>query len=222
MTPTTSAKNRREIDAGEFLTTIGDGRKVVTFLKSQAIFTQGDAADAVFYIQEGQVRHNVMSKFGKEAALGISSEKEFFGDGCRAGQPLRSGSVTATTACRLLQIDNDAMTRALHRVRGLSDLYIGCLLARNIRYQEALLDQLFGSSEKRLARILLLQARFGEEGAPAAVIPKVSDKTLADMAGTTLLRVRDFMNKFGKLGFLTFSESGLQVHSSLLNVVLHD
>ena len=205
-----------------FLATIGAGRKVVAFPKKQAVFAQGDAADAVFYIQEGKVRLTVVSKIGKEATLGILNEGEFFGEGSLAGQPLRMGSATAMTDCELLRIDKKAMMEALHREHEFSDMFVAYLLARNIRYEEDLVDQLFNSSEKRLARILLLLAHFGKEGVPETVIPKISQETLADMIGTTRSRVSFFMNRFRKLGFVDYGEGGLQVHSSLLNIVLHD
>jgi CRP-like cAMP-binding protein len=216
------AENNRNFDRKKFLATIGEGRKVVAFPKKQTIFTQGDAADAVFYIQKGKVRLTVVSKVGKEATLGILSEGEFFGEGSLAGQLLRMGSATAMTDCELLRIDRKAMMLALHREHTFSDLFVAYLLARNIRYEEDLVDQLFNSSEKRLARILLLLARFGKEGVPETVIPKISQETLAEMIGTTRSRVSFFMNRFRKLGFLDYGRSGLHVHSSLLNVVLHD
>jgi CRP/FNR family transcriptional regulator, cyclic AMP receptor protein len=223
MAPTVRAKKKRAFDPREFLATIGEGRKVVPFPKKQAIFAQGDAADSIFYIQEGKVRLTVVSEVGKEATLGILGEGDFFGEGGLAGQPLRMGSATAMTDCELLQIDKKAMMLALHREHTFSDLFVAYLLARNIRYEEDLVDQLFNSSEKRLARILLLLAHFGKEGVPETVIPKISQETLADMIGTTRSRVSFFMNKFRKLGFVNYNGgSGLQVHSSLLNVVLHD
>jgi CRP-like cAMP-binding protein len=222
MAPSVPAKGKNDFDPKKFLATIGEGRKVVAFPKKQTIFTQGDAAAAIFYIQEGKVRLSVVSETGKEATLGILSEGEFFGEGGLAGQPLRMGSATAMTDCQLLQIDNKAMTLALHREHAFSDLFVAYLLTRNIRYEEDLVDQLFNSSEKRLARILLLLAHFGKEGVPQTVIPKISQETLAEMIGTTRSRVSFFMNRFRKLGFVGYGESGLQVHSSLLNVVLHD
>ncbi len=194
----------------------------MSFPKKQIIFTQGDAADAVFYIQEGKVRLTVVSQIGKEATLGILNDGEFFGEGGLAGQPFRMGSATAMTDCELLRIDKKAMMLALHREHTFSDLFVGYLLARNIRYEEDLVDQLFNSSEKRLARILLLLAQFGKEGMPQTVIPKISQETLAEMVGTTRSRVSFFMNRFRKLGFVDYGGSDLQVDSSLLNVVLHD
>ena len=222
MAPTVLAKKERDFDPKKFLATIGEGRKVVAFPKKQTIFTQGDAADAVFYIQEGKVRLSVVSKIGKEATLAILNEGEFFGEGGLAGQPLRMGSATALTDCELLRIDKQAMMFALRREHTFSDLFVAYLLARNIRYEEDLVDQLFNSSEKRLARILLLLAHFGKEGVPETVIPQISQETLGEMIGTTRSRVSFFMNRFRKLGFVDYGESGLQVHSSLLNVVLHD
>jgi CRP-like cAMP-binding protein len=217
------SKRKIAFDVKKFLATIGEGRKVAAFPKKETIFAQGDAADAVFYIQEGKVRLSVVSKIGKEATLGILSEGDFFGEGGLAGQPLRMGSATAMTDCELLQIDKAAMMLALHREHTFSDLFVAYLLARNIRYEEDLVDQLFNSSEKRLARILLLLAHFGKEGVPETVIPKISQETLAEMIGTTRSRVSFFMNRFRKLGFVNYNGgSGLQVHSSLLNIVLHD
>ena len=220
--PTAPAKKKLDFDPRKFLATIGEGRKVVNFPRKQTIFAQGDAADAVFYIQEGKVRLTVVSKVGKEATLGILSEEEFFGEGSLAGQSLRMGSATAMMDCELLRIDKKAMMLALHREHAFSDLFVAYLLARNIRYEEDLVDQLFNSSEKRLARILLLLAHFGKEGVPETVIPKISQETLADMIGTTRSRVSFFMNRFRELGLVEYDENGIQVHSSLLNVLLHD
>ncbi len=220
--PTNLARKKRDFDPKEFLATIGDGRKVVAFSKKQTIFAQGDAADSVFYVQQGKVRLSVVSKVGKEASLGILSEGQFFGEGGLAGQALRMGSATAMTDCELLRIDKKAMMLALHREHKFSDLFVTYLLARNIRYEEDLVDQLFNSSEKRLARILLLLAHFGKDSAPDTVIPKISQESLAEMIGTTRSRVSFFMNRFRTLGFVDYGGDGLQVHSSLLNIVLHD
>jgi CRP/FNR family cyclic AMP-dependent transcriptional regulator len=221
-TQTVLAKKERDFDPKKFLATIGEGRELMDFPKEQVIFTQGDAADAVFYIREGKVRLTVVSKVGKEATLGILSEGGFFGEGGLAGQLLRTGSATSMTDCKLLQIDKKAMLLALHQEHTFSDLFVAFLLARNIRYEEDLVDQLFNSSEKRLARILLLLAHFGKEGAPQAVIPKISQEALAAMIGTTRPRVSFFMNRFRKLGFIDYGAAGLQIHSSLLSVVLDD
>ncbi len=189
--------------------------------RKQEIFAQGDIADAVFYVQTGKVKLTVVSKTGKEATVGILGGGDFFGEGSLAGQALRMGSATALTDCAVLRIDKKAMMEALHREHEFSDMFVGYLLARNIRYEEDLVDQLFNSSEKRLARILLLLARFGKEGVPEPVVPKISQETLAEMIGTTRARVSFFMNRFRKLGFIHYN-GGLQVHSSLLNIVLND
>ena len=217
----TAAKARRDFDPQAFLATISQGRKLVIFLKRQTIFAQGDSADAVFYLQTGKVKLTVVSKTGKEATIGILGEGNFFGEGSLAGQALRMGAATAMTDCAVLRIDKQAMMEALHRESAFSDMFVAYLLARNIRYEEDLVDQLFNSSEKRLARILLLLARFGKEGTPETVVPKISQEMLAEMIGTTRSRVSFFMNRFRKLGFIHYN-GGLQVHSSLLNVVLHD
>jgi CRP/FNR family transcriptional regulator, cyclic AMP receptor protein len=221
MNPTAATKKTGDFDPHIFLATIGEGRKFVLFPKKQIIFTQGDKADAVFYVQTGKVKLTVVSKSGKEAAIGILGERDFFGEGSLAGQVLRMGSATAMTDCAVLRIEKKAMMEALHREHEVSDMFVAYLLARNIRYEEDLVDQLFNSSEKRLARILLLLAHFGKEGKPETVIPKISQEALAEMIGTTRSRVSFFMNRFRKLGFIHYN-GGLQVHSSLLNVVLHD
>jgi CRP/FNR family transcriptional regulator, cyclic AMP receptor protein len=220
--PIKLAKKVRDFDPKEFLATIGEGRKVVTFPNRRTIFTQGDASDAVFYIQSGKVKLTVVSQSGKEATLGILSEGDFFGEGGLAGQVVRMGSATAMSECELMRIDKKAMMLALHREHAFSDMFVAYLLGRNIRYEADLVDQLFNSSEKRLARTLLLLAQFGKEGAKETVIPKVSQEVLAEMIGTTRSRVSFFMNRFRKLGFVNYGESGLQVHNSLLSVVLHD
>jgi CRP/FNR family cyclic AMP-dependent transcriptional regulator len=224
MISATRAKKNRGFDPGTFLATIGEGRKNLTISRRQGIFSQGDAADAVFYIQAGKVRLTVVSKIGKEATIAILGEGNFFGEGSLAGQALRMGSAVAMTECNLLRIEKKAMMDALHREHAFSDMFVGYLLARNIRYEEDLVDQLFNSSEKRLARVLLMLAHFGKEGVET-VVPKISQETLAEMIGTTRSRVSFFMNRFRKLGFIHYAggvEGGLQVHSSLLNVVLHD
>src|ERR1700726_874111 len=221
MGPRAAAKKRRDFAPHAFLATIGKGRKIVSFLKKQTIFTQGDPADAVFHIQTGKVRLTVVSNDGKEATIGILGD-QFFGEGCLTGQPLRLCSATALTDCSVMRIDKKSMIEVLHREHEFSDMFVAYLLARNIRYEEDLVDQLFNSSEKRLARMLLLLAHFGKEGTPETVVPKISQETLAEMVGTTRARVSFFMNRFRKLGFVDYGESGLQVHSSLLNVVLHD
>ncbi len=215
------SKNGREFDPHAFLATIGEGRKAMLFPKKQTIFAQGDRADAVFYLQTGKVRLTVVSKTGKEATIGILSDGSFFGEGSLAGQLLRMGSAAAMTDCAVLRIDEKAMVDALHREHEFSDLFVAYLLARNVRYEEDLVDQLFNSSEKRLARVLLMLAHFGKDGVPETVIPKISQESLAEMIGTTRSRVSFFMNRFRKLGFIHYN-GGLEVHSSLLSVVLHD
>jgi len=205
-----------------FLSTIDGGRKIATFSKKQTIFVQGDPSDAVFYIQKGKVRLTVVSKTGKEATIGILNVGDFFGEGCLAGQPMRLCSATAMTDGSLMRIDKQSMIEVLHQEHAFSDMFVAYLLTRNIRYEEDLVDQLFNSSEKRLARMLLLLAHFGKDGVPQTVIPKMSQEALAEMIGTTRSRVSFFMNRFRKLGFVEYDGSGMQVHSSLLNVVLHD
>src|SRR5580692_5724955 len=220
-----TGKMKPEFHPTTLLATINDGHKNVAVAKKQTIFAQGDGADAVFYIQTGKVKLTVVSKTGREATIGMLREGNFFGEGALAGQAQRMGSAAAMTDCALLRIDKKAMMEALHREHAFSDLFVAYLLARNIRYEEDLVDQLFNSSEKRLARVLLLLAHFGKEGVPETVVPKISQETLAEMVGTTRSRVSFFMNRFRKLGFVDYSggiEGGLQVHSSLLNVVLHD
>jgi CRP-like cAMP-binding protein len=217
-----ATKKIRDFDPNTFLATIGKGRTIVSFQKKQTIFAQGSPADAVFHIQQGKVKLTVVSNNGKEATLGILSDGDFFGEGCLAGQALRMAAATAITDCDLLRIDKKAMIKVLHREHALSDMFVAYLLTRNIRYEEDLVDQLFNSSEKRLARILLLLAHFGKTGAPETVVPKISQETLAEMIGTTRSRVSFFMNRFRTLGFIDYGASGLQVHNSLLNIVLHD
>lgn len=212
---------RRTFDPDTFLSTIGEGRRGLHFNKKQIVFAQGDATDAVFYIQKGKIKLTVLSSNGREAVTGILGDGDFFGEGCLAGQLLRVGSAGAVTNCDLLRIDKQAMMQALHREHKMSDRFVAYLLARNIRYEEDLVDQLFNSSEKRLARILLLLAHFGEEGEPERIVPEINQTILAEMVGTTRSRVNFFMNRFRKLGFIHYN-GGLQVHTSLLNVVLHD
>jgi CRP/FNR family cyclic AMP-dependent transcriptional regulator len=219
--PHRNPKDGREFDPHAFLATIGEGRNAMLFPKKQTIFAQGDRADAVFYLQTGKAKLTVVSKTGKEATIGILSDGSFFGEGSLAGQPRRMGSATAMTDCAVLRIDKKAMVDALHREHEFSDLFVAYLLARNVRYEEDLVDQLFNSSEKRLARVLLMLAHFGKDGVPETVIPKISQESLAEMIGTTRSRVSFFMNRFRKLGFIHYN-GGLEVHSSLLSVVLHD
>jgi CRP/FNR family cyclic AMP-dependent transcriptional regulator len=212
-----SAKTRRSFDPKIFLSTIGDGRQMVSFRKKQIIFAQSDATDAVFVIQKGKVKLSAKSKAGKEATLGILSDKDFVGEDCLAGQPLRIASAIAMTDCDLLRIEKKAMMFSLHREQTLSDLLVAYLLVRNIRYQEDLIDQHCNSSEKRLARILLLLAK---KNTPDSVVPKLDQTTLAQMVGTTRSRISFFMNRFRSLGLIDYSDGrhGLQIHWSLLSL----
>lgn len=218
-----SAKKRSEFDPKAFLSTMDGGRKIATFSKKQTIFVQGDPCNAVFYIQKGKVRLTVVSKSGKVATTGILNEGDFFGEGVLSGQALRMFSATAMTDCCVMRIEKKSMMEVLHREHAFSDMFLKYLLTRNMRYEEDLIDQLFNSSEKRLARILLLLAHFGKEGVHETAIPNISQETLAEMIGTTRSRVSLFMNRFRKLGFIDYHGSdGVRVHSSLLNIVLHD
>jgi len=194
---------------------------LLTFPKRKMIFSQGDAADAVFYIQSGKVKLTVVSQQGKEAVIAILERGEFFGESCLAGQNIRPATVTTVEDSSIVRIDKDVMIRLLHDEPTFAEFFMSVLLVHNIRIQEDLVDQLFNSSEKRLARVLLLLAHFGKEGKPETVIPKISQETLAEMIGTTRSRVSFFMNKFRKLGFVEYNGE-LHVHSSLLSVVLHD
>jgi CRP/FNR family cyclic AMP-dependent transcriptional regulator len=217
------SKKLIQFETKTFLSTIDGGRTITAFPKKQTIFAQGDSSDAVFYVKEGKVKLAVVSKNGKEATIGILSKGDFFGEGCLAAQPLRPCTATAMTHCLVMRIEKKSMVEVLHRERAFSELFVAYLLARNIRYEADLVDQLFNSSEKRLARILLLLAPFGKEGKPETLIANVSQETLAEMIGTTRSRVSFFMNRFRKLGFIDYQAGDeLQVHSSLLNIVLHD
>jgi CRP/FNR family transcriptional regulator, cyclic AMP receptor protein len=221
MKPVALSKRLRNFDPESFLATIGSGRKIAAFPKKQPIFVQGDSCDAVFYIQQGKVKLTVVSEAGKEATIGILGEGSFFGEGCLTGQQLRLCSAGALTDCSVMRIEKKAMTEVLHRERAFSDIFVAYLLTRNIRYEADLVDQLFNSSEKRLARVLLLLAHFGKDGKPEVAIPQISQESLAEMVGTTRSRVSFFMNRFRKLGFVRYNGE-LEVHNSLLNVVLHD
>lgn len=211
----------RKFDATLFLANIGQGRRLLEFGKKARIYTQGEPADAIFYLQKGKVKLSVVSQQGKEAIIGLLAHGDFFGEGSIAGQPLRMSTALAMTDCSVIRIDKKVMMQVLHQQHEMSDMFVAYLLARNIRYEEDLVDQLFNSSEKRLARILLLLARFGKEGQPEPVIPAITQETLAEMVGTTRSRVNYFMNRFRKLGFIKYNGE-MQVHSSLLNVILHD
>ena len=217
------ARKRRQFDPKTFLTVINGGRKILAFPKKRAIFVQGGLSDAVFYIQKGKVKLTVVSKTGQEATIGILNEGDFFGEGCLTGQPLRLCSATALTDCSVMRVEKKTMIEVLHEEHAMSDVFVAYLLTRNLRYEEDLVDQLFNSSEKRLARMLLMLAHFGKEAEQQPVIPKISQETLAQMVGTTRSRINFFMNRFKKLGFIDYgSRRGLQVHSALINVILHD
>ena len=204
-----------------FLATVADGRSVADYRKNQIVFSQGDPADTVFYIQQGKVKVSVMSALGKEAVLALHEKGSFFGEGCLLGQPLRLATVVAMTECSLMRIDKAAMVKVLSEEPKFSERFMTHLLERNSRVEEDMVDQLFNSSEKRLARALLLMANFGKEGKEERVIAKVSQATLAEMIGTTRSRVSMFMNKFRKLGFITYN-GDLIVHNSLLTMILRD
>ena len=215
----TNAKNT--FNAQEFLDSAGVARKVVEFKKKETIFSQGDPAKNVLYIQKGGVRLSVVNETGKEAVVAVLGPGDFFGEGCLAGQSIRIGTATAVTPTTLLLIEKKEMIRVLHTEHSFSDRFIAYMLSRNIRVEEDLVDQLFNSSEKRLARTLLLLARYGKEDKPQKVLPKISQEMLAEMVGTTRSRVNFFMNKFRKLGFIKYN-GGLHINTSLLSVVLHD
>ena len=218
---TATEKKRLLFDPATFLAKAGQGKTITHFKRGRAIFTQADAADALFYVQEGKVKLTVVSDKGKEAVVALLGEGHFFGEGCLAGQQVRMSTATAISECTIVRLEKAAAIRVLHDEPSFSELFLKYVLSRNIRIEEDLVDQLFNSSEKRLARVLLLLANFGKEGAPEKVIPKMSQETLAEIVGTTRSRISFFMNKFRKLGFIQYNGE-LEVHSSLLNVVLHD
>jgi CRP/FNR family transcriptional regulator, cyclic AMP receptor protein len=208
-------------DPKAFLTRIDTGKTIRAYRNKEIVFSQGDAADAVFYIQSGKVKLSVVSARGKEAVIGVLERESFFGEGCLAGQPLRMSTASAIQPSIIMRVARSAMLRWLHREPEFAELFTAYLLSRNVRIEEDLVDQLFNSSEKRLARILLLLAHFGKESRPENVIPKVSQDTLAAMVGTTRSRVSYFMNRFRKMGFIEYN-GGLHVNSGLLTVVLRD
>jgi len=208
-------------DHQEFLAKVGKGRTLADYKKNQKVFSQGDLADAIFYIQTGKLKLTVVSQQGKEAVVAILGAGDFFGEGCLAGQAMRMSSAATMTECSIMRLEKSSVVRLIHDEPSFSELFLRYLLSRNIRIEEDLVDQLFNSSEKRLARVLLLMANFGKEDKPEPVIPKISQETLAEIVGTTRSRVSFFMNRFRKLGFIEYN-GGLHVHSSLLNIVLHD
>ena len=215
------APTKRRFDARAFLNTAGMARTVVEYRPAAAIYSQGDSSDTVFYIQQGSVKLSVLSRTGKEAVVGVLGAGEFFGEGALAGQPLRLATATAMTASKVLVVPKQQMIRLLHQQHALSDRFIAHMLARNNRLEEDLVDQLFNASEKRLARTLLLLARYGKQSGPRRVLPRISQEVLAEIVGTTRSRVNFFMNKFRKLGFIDYN-GALKVHDALLSVVLHD
>jgi len=208
-------------DPSTFLAQAGAGRTVATFGKAGLIFSQGETADAVFYIQKGKIKLTVVSEQGKEAVVAVLGVGEFCGEGCLAGQSRRIATASAMTECEIMRLEKTAMLRVLHAEPRFSEMFVSYLLTRTIKVEEDLVDQLFNSSEKRLARALLLLANFGKEGRPEPITAKVSQEMLAEMIGTTRSRVSFFMNKFRKLGFITYN-GHIEVHSSLLSMVLHD
>jgi CRP/FNR family cyclic AMP-dependent transcriptional regulator len=217
----TTVPEKREFDAQVFLDSAGVARRVKEFKKTEVVYSQGDAATGVIYLQKGNVRLSVVSEGGKEAVVAILGPGDFFGEGCLAGQSVRMGIARAILPSTVLIIDKNEMFRVLHEQHALSDRFIAFMLARNIRIEEDLVDQLFNSSEKRLARTLLLLARYGKDDTTHAVLPTISQETLAEMIGTTRSRVNFFMNKFRKLGFIRYN-GGLHINTSLLSVVLHE
>jgi CRP/FNR family transcriptional regulator, cyclic AMP receptor protein len=215
------SNKKRAFDAQAFLDSAGVARKVAEFRRKETIYSQGEPSTNVMYIQKGGVKLSVVNESGKEAVVAVLGPGDFFGEGCLAGQPIRMGTATAITPTTALVIQRNEMIRVLHAEHDLSDRFISFMLARNIRVEEDLIDQLFNSSEKRLARTLLLLARYGKQDYPQRVLPKVSQEMLAEMIGTTRSRVNFFMNKFRKLGFIKYN-GGLQINNSLLTIVLHE
>ena len=214
-------EKKSAFDPKAFLSKIGKGRSIGNYHTAQVIFSQGDQAESVFYIETGKVKLTVVSEQGKEAVVAVLDKGEFCGEGCLTGQARRTATAVAMTECEILRLEKAAMIRVLHEEPAFSEMFIAHLLVRTIRVEEDLIDQLFNSSEKRLARALLLLANFGKEGRPEPIIAKVSQETLAEMIGTTRSRVSQFMNKFRQLGFINYN-GHIEVHSSLLSVVLHD
>jgi CRP/FNR family transcriptional regulator, cyclic AMP receptor protein len=214
-------KTNQVFDPKEFLAKVGEGKTILEFRKGQVVFAQGDAADTIYYVQTGRVKVVVISEQGKEAVVGILGPSQFFGEGCMNGHSLRIATATAMEGCLVTAITKVAMLTALHNEPKFSELFMAYLLTRNSRIEEDLIDQLFNSSEKRLARLLLLLANFGKEGSPQPISPNISQETLAEMIGTTRSRVSYFMNKFRKLGFISYNGK-IEVNSSLLTAVLYD
>jgi CRP-like cAMP-binding protein len=216
-----ATKRRQSFNPKAFLAQVGEGRSIAKYGKDQIVFSQGDSADAVFYIQKGKAKLTVVSEQGKEAIVAIIGTNDFFGEGCLAGQALRISTVATMMESVIVRLEKSAILRVIHQEPAFSEMFIAHLLSRTIRVEADLVDQLFNSSEKRLARLLLLLANFGKEGKPETTIAKISQETLAEMIGTTRSRVSFFMNKFRKLGFINYNGQ-IEVHSSLLNLVLHE
>ena len=216
-----NSKTEPPFDPKAFLAKANGGRTISQYRKNQIVFSQGDLADSVFYIHDGKVKVTVVSEQGKEAVVAVLGSDEFCGEGCLTGQPRRVATATAMTECEIMRLEKEAMIRVLHDEPAFSEMFVSHLLARTIRVEADLVDQLFNSSEKRLARALLLLANFGKDGRPEPIIAKVSQETLAEMIGTTRSRVSHFMNKFRQLGFIDYN-GRIEVHSSLLSIVLHD
>lgn len=208
-------------DLKVFLTQPSSGRTNTDYCTGDRMFAQGDVADAIFYLREGKIKITVVSKQGKEAVIALLKDGDFFGEGCLVGQQVRMATATAISACSVMKLNKATVQKMLHEEPSFADLFLSHLLTRNIKFEEDLVDQLFNSSEKRLARVLLILANFGSEGAPQTLVPKISQETLAGIVGTTRSRVNFFMNRFRKLGFIEYN-GGLKIHPSLLNVVLHD
>jgi CRP/FNR family cyclic AMP-dependent transcriptional regulator len=216
------AKKNPPFNVKTFLATVNGGRTVSKYQKNQTVFSQGDLADAVFYVQDGKVKVTVVSAQGKEAIVAIHGKEDFFGEGCLAGQTRRLATAAAMTESVIMRLDKAATVRVLHDEPAFSEMFLSYILTRNARVEEDLVDQLFNSSEKRLARLLLIMANFGKEGKPEPVIAKISQEMLAEMIGTTRSRVSVFMNKFRQLGFVEYNGGDLKVHTSLLNMILHE
>src|SRR4030095_7010799 len=216
-----ATKAHRTFDGEALLAAVGQESAARTYQKRRLIFSQGDRADAVFFVQRGKVKLNVVSRQGKQAVVALLGAGDFFGEGCLTGQPFRMATATALMESSIVRLPKETMIKALHRDGAFSEMFITYLLSRNLRMEEDLVDHLFNSSEKRLARVLLLLANFGKAGRPEPVVPKISQETLAGMGGSTRSRISFFMNKFRRLGFVSY-DGGLEVHSSLLHVVLHD
>jgi len=222
MSALVAATSKRQFSPDEILSTLGSGREIVPFRKKQTIFAQGDRSDAIFYVHKGKIRLTVVAKNGKQATIAILGEGDFFGEGCLAEQPLRVCFAAAMTDCSVMRIDKPAMVALLRQDQSFSQMFLSYLLKRNIRYEEDLLDQLFNSSEKRLARVLLLLSGFSKDDHAEVALPRLSQETLAQMVGTTRSRVNFFMNRFRKLGFIDYYNDGLRVHPSLLRDVLRE